>query len=156
MLPTQFRAKLGRTLSYPIGAEAISRALEGVPQSSLPIWFGDKPTTFASEFRRLLMKGQPYVVLRSSFIKWDKRLSMSDDPIVQEYYRGIWRIHVYPVPRDAKPVAKVQILAVGLPAIRQWLCAPRPPSWHYGRKRCDVLFVPDEGIVKIAEVVEAA
>src|SRR4051812_26964611 len=32
MIPTRYRSKLGSTLAYPVGAEAISVALAGVPR----------------------------------------------------------------------------------------------------------------------------
>ena len=34
MFPTRSKAKVSKLMSYPIGAEALSTALEGIPQSS--------------------------------------------------------------------------------------------------------------------------
>jgi len=68
----------------------------------------------------------------------------------------VWRLEVFPVPRELKAVARRQLVETGVPAIRKWLAAERPPSWYYGRKRCDVIFSGGSGTVTIDEVVEAA
>jgi hypothetical protein len=151
MVKTSYRSKLGKALSYPLGTEEISRVLEGVPQTSLSLSFYDKPTTFASEFQRLLTEGQPYVILRASFTRrdWGIGVQVGD-------CNGAWDITVYPTPRADRVVAHAQLLSVGLPAVRRWLCMARPSTWYFGRKRCEVLFAPADGTVSVRAVAEGA
>ena len=61
MIPTRFRDKLPRHLPYPIGAEALSRALTGAPHvESLAVTFCDEAVWPKSEFRRLVTERSPY------------------------------------------------------------------------------------------------
>jgi hypothetical protein len=157
MIRTEFRSKLANAFSYPIGAEVLSHGLNGVPQlSSLSISFRSSPDVSASAFRRLILEGRPYPIIRARFTRWDKRPSVGDDGWAQEYLAGVWRLEVFPVPRGIKAIARRHLLDTGIPAVRSWLAAPRAPSWYYGRKRCDVMFSPDEATIAVTESVDAA
>ena len=35
-----------------------------------------------------------------------------------------------------------------------WLSAERHESWYFRRKACDVIFIPEDGEVRIDEIVE--
>jgi hypothetical protein len=96
--------------------------------------------------------GEPHLVLSARFERWEKRPSISDE--WQKYLDGRWSLWVYPVRRQLKAVAKTVLIDRGLARISDWLSAERPESWYFGRKACDVIFIPDDGEVRIDEIVE--
>src|SRR5262245_4864553 len=113
-IPTGLRDKLPRGLSHPVGAEAISRALAGCPRYD-ELWtaFGSKPLPLhpapadAAEFRL-------------AFI------------VVCNNHSGTWYLSVPAVSSDERAVVRQVLLTVGLPGVREWLCRPRPETWHEG------------------------
>jgi hypothetical protein len=48
------------------------------------------------------------------------------------------------------------LVAEGLPGIVKWFALDRSPSWYFGRKSCEVVFVPADGTVRVEESVEAS
>lgn len=152
MIPTRYKSKLPHTLSYPIGAEAVSESLKGVPQeSALSIGFHDKPTIFVSEFQKLRDGKSPYPIFNATFRHIQPGLSASNRFIEEGWYEETWELSVYPVPRALKSVARQALLSEGLPRIRKWLTAERPPSWRHGRKRCEIFFIEGEGRIIVRE-----
>ena len=156
MIETRYKEKLPNSMSYPIGTNALSHGLRGVQIADLGVSYLASPHVAASKFRQVLEGGRDYPILRAAFTRWDKRPSVGDSTWAQEYLAGVWRLEVFPVLREVRAIARGQLLETGLPAIREWLSSARPPSWYYGRKRCDVIFSSLEGRVRIEEVVEAA
>jgi hypothetical protein len=107
MIPTRHKTKIASTHSYPLGANAISDALIGVPQRELlKINFG-----FWKGFAKDRVVGAPYRVLSawysgSTFTFW----SLAG-----------WTIEVDAVPRPLKHVIQGKLIADALPKIREWL-----------------------------------
>ena len=131
----------------------IGSALRDVPQlTSLELVFSADPLLSATTFRQVVESGDPHLVLRASFERWDKRPSISEG--WQDYLNGRWSLWVYPVRRQLKVVAKTILIDRGLPKIADWLSAGRPQSWYFGRKVCEVTFIPQEGVLRIEERVE--
>ncbi len=95
-------------------------------------------------------------MLSARFDRWDKRPSFGDDPWIQEYLEGKWSLWVYPVRRQRKSQAKEALLNDALLRVAGWFSKGRAPSWYWGRKRCNVTFLPAEGEVRIDEVIEAS
>jgi hypothetical protein len=150
------KPKLASFLSFPIGAEAINVSLKDVPQfSSLELVFSADPILSATNFRRLIEADEPHVVLRARFERWDKKPSIGDASWVQEYLHGKWSLWVYPVRRQLKAQAREAVLTRGLPKIAEWLSLDRPSSWYFGRKICEMVFVPKENAIRIEESIEA-
>lgn len=152
MLHPRWRQKLSERLSYPIGAELLSRELEKHPElPKLELRFSSSPILSESEFRRMLENRLPYVVLRVQFVRWDKRLSYGDDQWIQEYLRGKWTLDVFPVLRSLKSRVKEKLTSEALPQVAAWMTKPREPAWYYGRKEFDVVFQPEEVAVEFRE-----
>ena len=154
-LAPRYKPKLPSFLSFPIGAEVINGFVRDVPQfGSLELVFSADPMLSAIRFRRLIEADEPHPVLRADFVRWDKKPSIGDE--FQEYLQGKWSLWVYPVRRALKAKARQILVAQGLPRIVEWLALDRPPSWYFGRKRCEVVFVPKDETVRIEEIVEAS
>jgi hypothetical protein len=116
VIPTLSRVKIARSLSYPIGAEAISVALASVPQlAELKLIF------YSSKFHTPL-KSNEYEFLRVEYLnsarpgeKW---------PIGNLYGRppqSRWEIAVQPVPRVLRHQVSQYIHDSALPQMSQWL-----------------------------------
>jgi hypothetical protein len=97
-------------------------------------YFTAHPTTFASEFGRILRAGEPYCVLR---------LARDPERFVPRFTAAHWAFHVYPVRRVLKSVARAAFCSGALAAFRDFL-AHSPTHAHY-YNRCDAVFDPVEG-----------
>jgi hypothetical protein len=149
MLQTRHKSKVSKYLSYPIGAEILSRELErysGLPKLEL---------TFltSSDLHRAIEKGLPHKILRVSFVRWDKSVSIGNDRTYQDYLRGLWSLSVFPVARPLKSKAKEALMTFGLPLVADWMTKRRDPSWYYGRKECVVEFEPKNCTIEFRESV---
>lgn len=141
VIPTRYRAKIPKTLAFPVGAELLSSALAGTPQEpSLAISFRDRSTLFASEFQQVLRTGGPLPVLRASYRNLPAGLSGSNDMVEAGYYDVTWLLDVYPVPAELKSPVRDQLRARGLGQVRAWLECPRPQTWQQGRHSLTLLF----------------
>ena len=102
LIPTDGRVRISKELSFPLGAEMISRALYGVPG---------------------------YGELRLNFLGYCDRANPSRiREMVQDRERlavlEVWGssvISIYPVPRENKSVIRKVLCNVGLPRLRRWL-----------------------------------
>ena len=152
VLHPRWRQKLPKQLSYPVGAELLSRELGTHPElPKLELHFSASPIASRSEFRQMLENKLPYVVLRVQFVRWDKRLSYGDDQWIQEYLRGKWTVDVFPVLRSLKSQAKEMLISKALPQVAAWMTKPREPAWYYGRKEFAVVFQPEEADLEFRE-----
>jgi len=152
LIPTRLKLKLPQTLSYPIGSEAVSERLLGVPQfEKLEISFTPPFLASASTFQAARKQNQPYKIFQISMIHPIKGLTSSNQFIEEGYYDENWKIDVYAVPRELKSAAKNLLLNEGLPSAKQWLEAPRTETWKTGRKHFHVLFHEKENIVSIKQ-----
>ena len=113
LIPTRFKSKIAHTHSYPIGAEAISKALAGVPQiADLELTFWDY------QFQPLATS---YKVLEVAYRKLGSFHSASKDMIERGYLEAKWQITVKPVPRRQRQLVQAQLLERGLPFMKDWL-----------------------------------
>jgi hypothetical protein len=115
VIPTVSKAKISRDLSYPIGAEAISKVLQCAHQFSLlrlqfHFWSDND-----------LRRGK-YEFLRVEYLK--NVHPVEQYPISRLYQRPPqyqWEIVVQPVPRSKKHQIRTYILDSALDEIKRWL-----------------------------------
>ena len=104
LFPTSFKDKIPKTLSYPIGAQALSEAFADVPQAStLRLHF-----CLAGDYRWRPPYAKRYIVLRAEY---QHRISPPR-----------WWISVYAVPRQERDAVRKKLEAEGLQRMHQWLC----------------------------------
>jgi hypothetical protein len=119
IIPTQYKSKIPHTLSYPVGAKAISEALRGVPQfSELTVHF-----SFWNQLARHHGTATPYCIIQARFSGPLRFLSASRSIEEQNQDRQRWSIAVHAVPRSLRHVIQAKILSEALPSIRRWLFA---------------------------------
>jgi hypothetical protein len=116
IFPTKSRTKHAKTQSFPIGAEALSRALDGVPQHdqiSCDFYAGN-PNTDKD-------KDKIYV-LSVSYTKQARSFHHSEDAGERGVFDPRWTISVYAVPSELRHNIKTALIDVGLPDfVRKWL-----------------------------------
>ena len=142
MIPTSSKAKLPKTLSYPIGAAAISEALFGAPHSDkLCLSFEDAPLWRASTFQRILKDGLPYRIMEARYHA-PYQLGYSRARILDA---GHWLVHVYPVRRDLRSVAGALLRTQGLLMMVEWLRSSGQIGWLDRYHTLDLVFAPLNG-----------
>ena len=112
LIPTARKEKLPKGFSYPVVAEVISEALNGVPHlENATIWFDWRDEYWASSWRKKIESRGPVKLLEVG------ASPLSGDPVV----------HVYSVPSEYSMVAREHLLAE-LPRVRRRLLARGPAA----------------------------
>jgi hypothetical protein len=126
LIPTIHKEKPGGALSYPIGAEAVSRALADVPEfESLRLYCGAKRT------RQL----QPYENAETPvpILELQYRNSTREG---REVFERLGRpalersVRVVAVPRNVAATVRELLVTQGLDLARKWVEAPRTETWR--------------------------
>jgi hypothetical protein len=144
MIPTQFKDKLPSTLSWPVGAEAVTAGLADAPHAAeFTLWFVDSPVWRASEFQKTLRTAQPYAVLVAEY-KPAIRMPYSRSKAMDEagYYDPSWRIQINPVPRAWRAKVAALLREKGLPAVADWLRSIDTVGWQDRHHRLELIFAP--------------
>lgn len=142
MIPTRYKARLPRHLSYPLGAEAISEALAGAPHvEALSLTFSNEPVWPAAEFRRLLGGRLPYNVMAAEYRPARKPgLSASSAMVQRGWYDETWELKVYPVLAELRHLANRLLHEEGLPAVVTWLQSSGRAGWAATSQRIELAF----------------
>jgi hypothetical protein len=116
IFPTLYREKHSHLVSYPIGAEALSRALDGLPQhQTLACNF------FAGNTHQHLDKPRQ-LVLSASYQRRERSFNDGENAEARGVFLPRWSITVCAVPRTLRHAIKTALLSDGLPNIlRTWL-----------------------------------
>jgi hypothetical protein len=153
MIPTRYKSRLGKTLAYPVGAEAISLALAGALHSeALELSFHARPVEPASRFQRVLAERLPYTIVAAEYRPARKPgLSAAGSTIEAGYYDQRWELTVYPVLREFRHVANHLLLEQGFPALSRWLRAAEPAAMGIMIRRAVLVFNPADGSLTVNE-----
>ena len=117
IIPTRNKMKIPRTLSYPVGAKAISEALIGVPQfDELSVEF-----QFWNQLARRHGTATPYPVLQAQYHGPLRYLSATKR--TEGYHAPRWTISVDAVPRSLRHQIQSMIVNLALPLVKSWLLA---------------------------------
>jgi hypothetical protein len=127
MILTQSKAKISSLLSYPIGAEEISRVLEdSIDTSRWTLSFQESPIWPASAFRKTLATDRPYSILAVQISPAMRPgYSASSDMIARGWYEERRELIVYPVKRTSRHAAHRRLIEEGLPFVGNWLSSPK-------------------------------
>lgn len=111
---TLFRAKHSHLVSYPLGAEALSQALAGIPQHAAV-----KCEFVAGNSHQHLDKPL-FLVLTASYQRRERNFNDGPDADARGVFLPRWTITVFAVPKTLRHAVKTA-LADGLPNIlRPW------------------------------------
>jgi hypothetical protein len=114
IIPTGYRSKIAQTLSYPIGAEAISAVFREAPQ------FAEFEITFRGAWGIKHQAADAQEVLTIAYSRSANSISMSNSERSQQRLDGKWEIFVLPVNRVQKHLIKEKLIAA-LPQALPWL-----------------------------------
>jgi hypothetical protein len=132
LIPTRYKVRLSREFSYPIGAEALSEQLAGVPHfDEFQISFSDVVGAWKSKFQQMLAEGADYKIVRVRF--WSP-----------------FEISVYPVQRALKHAAQEALVSHGLPQLRDWMVRQSSRTTMTFAS-CGIVFSPPSQMVHIQE-----
>jgi hypothetical protein len=127
MFPTLSRAKHSHLVSYPIGAEALSQALEGVPQHAA------LTCSFCAGNTHQHLDKPRQLALSAAYNKRARSFYDGQDADARGVFLPRWSITVFTVPRTLRHAVKLALLNDGLPNIlRPWLIANAPMTGKTG------------------------
>jgi hypothetical protein len=136
MIATQFKSKLRNILSYPIGAQAISEAFDGLPQvAEIHLRFYDTPGFWKSNFDRALRERKPYGIFVAEY-RFERRVAYSS------LYPSEWSLTVYPVLRELRHTASRLLREQGLASVVLWMKDSGSRGWLEHSHRLELLFDP--------------
>jgi hypothetical protein len=147
VIPTQYKSKLSKTLSWPVGAQTVTDGLGDAPHAAeCTLWFCGSPVDRASEFQRMLREARPYAVLVAEYrpeirMPYTRSKAMED----QGLYEARWEIHINPVPRAWRANVGTLLRERGFPAVSAWLRSFRGDGWQAQYHRLELVFAPTEG-----------
>jgi hypothetical protein len=152
MIPTRFKAKLPKGLSYPLGAEAISQTLAGAPHADeLHLSFYGQAVWPAAEFNRLLREGLPYRILSAEYTPPLMPRRIAPKRLVEVGRdQGSWYLTVYPLLCELRPAANHLLREQGLPAVTEWLRSSERSGWDSQQHRIDLVFSPADDKLVVA------
>jgi hypothetical protein len=146
LIPTRYKSKLGKHLSYPVGAQEISAALAGAPHvDALSLTFFAHPGVLVSPFQRALRERLTYAVLKAEYHSARKPgLSAAAFVIEGGWYDERWELTVYPVLRELRYVANRLLHERGFPALALWLRKAQGQARGMLEERLELVFNPAE------------
>ncbi len=143
IFPTSDRLKHSKELSYPIGAEALSLPLNGVPQQDLitcNFWTGypqyddDKPQ---------------FHVLHVVYEKRARSFYDGKSAFERGAFDPSWTIRVFTVPRQLRGAIKLLLIEAALPeVVRPWLLAKHHLTGQTGESALILEYVRAEKVFK--------
>jgi hypothetical protein len=114
LIPTRFKAKISHLLSFPIGAERVSKALADTPQiAKLFLHFN------SDRWGHVRSGRYPCIRVQHSSRCAGMADRFSDATGVPMFNE--WEVCVYPVPRIHRHSIQQNIVTIALPQINEWL-----------------------------------
>jgi hypothetical protein len=118
IFPTSNRSKHSKEVSYPIGAEALSCTLDGVPQHDLIT------CSFYAGYPQYDDGKPQFHVLHVMYRKNARRFHDAKSALERGVFDPHWQIGVFAVPRHLRGEIKVLLLEQALPdLVHPWLMA---------------------------------
>jgi hypothetical protein len=137
LIPTLYKTRLPRELSYPIGAEALSEHLADMPHfSEFRICFSDVVSAWKSKFQQMIAEGADYEIVTARL--WSP-----------------FEIFVFPVQRGLKHAAQEALVSHGLPQLRDWL-VQRGSRAATTFASCSMIFSPPNETVHVKKLERVA
>jgi hypothetical protein len=120
LLSTVSKDKIGRHLSYPLGAESLSRAFVDFPQAvNSSVRFNGKSVRLSSLSDAMQHREDICTILTCSCES--KYGDTYGAPYLGKLRHIAWKVAVYPVLREWKPIVSEALQTEGLPKLRDFL-----------------------------------
>ncbi|AFY45559.1 hypothetical protein [Nostoc sp. PCC 7107] len=145
MIPTKYKSKLSRLMSYPISAKILSEALSDTPQfDHLSVAFSD----YCQEPAKIK---NPAKILSINYSYSLVSLTSSNKAIEYGWYEPKWSITVYPVPRTCVSLVKIQLIETGLTKMKQWLHQYQDATGKVGGCRLQFFYDLETNLLSFSE-----
>lgn len=151
MIPTRSKSKLSQDLSFPIGAQAVSEGLTGVPHyDDIELSFSVYAVYPDSDFRRYLREELPYRIIQFDYRPATNAGYVTANDMVEWGWNDPkWELAVYPVLRSRRHEVNQFIREQGLPAIRQWLQSSEAVGWEDHQHTLKLVFNFADGSLSV-------
>jgi hypothetical protein len=153
MIPTRYKAKLSRRLSWPIGAEALTEGVAEAPHAEqLTVSFLGKLYRPDSPNHRILDEQRPCTILAAEFKPARKPGYGGTQYLLERgLYDEKWMLTVYPVLRELRQLANRLLKEQGLPALVRWLWSSQRVGWSMRSNRIELVFSPTKESISVRE-----
>ncbi len=139
MIPTRYKSKLRKGLSWPLGAEAITAGLGDAPRvADLSLWFTDGVTHPVAAFQRVVRDALPYTLMVAEYRPEQRGYILSNSMAKSGWHEAKWELHVSPAPSNWRAAAGAALREVGLPAVVDWLRSSERVGWELRRRHIRV------------------
>ena len=151
MIPTDYKSALPKSLSYPLGAKAISEAMADAPHvKDFTLSFYSTAIHPAAEFRRVVRESLPYRILEVEY-KPERGIGYVAPQwaIERGDYGPKWHLWVFAVLRERRHAAGELLRERGLPTIVEWLRESGQTGWLAHKHKIALVFDPLEGSLAV-------
>jgi hypothetical protein len=143
IFPTRHRDKHGKLVSFPVGAESLSRILEGVPQHAL---IGCH--FYAGDVERRAVKPLEHV-LHAVYSRQSPNVFTAKSAADSGVFDPKWSIAVFAVPSAMRHPVKLLLINEALPNIvRPWFVSQGGITGRRGQCAVVIEFDTVEGVLK--------
>lgn len=143
IFPTRHRDKHGKLVSFPVGAELLSRILEGVPQHALigcHFYVGDVERRAVRPLEH---------VLHAVYSRQSPNVFTAKSAADNGVFDPKWSITVFAVPSTMRHPVKLLLINEALPNIvRPWFLAQGGITGRRGKSELIIEFDTAEGVLK--------
>ncbi len=142
IFPTRYRGKHGKSVSFPVGAEILSRALDGVPQHAL---IGCHFTV--GDMERRPVKHLEHV-MHVVYSRQVRQFHHGQSAEIHAVFDPKWAISVFAVPSPLRHPIQTLLISDALPSIvRYWLIANGNVSGRAGNRALMIMFNTIDGVL---------
>lgn len=142
--PNIVRTRISKEMAFAVGYELLEEHFStALYWSESKFYFPPHPTTFASEFARILQAREAYCILR---LEHDTLTMTSAEQATH------WIFTIYPVPRNLRSVVRASVVREAFPRLSEFLA--RCPTHRNYYNRCDVVFDPITSDCAVEQVHE--
>ena len=131
--PNIVRSRISHQMAFPVGYELLRTYFGDLAQwPGARLRFSEHPTTFASEFTRILRDSEPYCIFRIEYRPCERR--------GYDHILAGWSFTAFPVRRELKSSARTALCAEPFATFREFIGGIPTSSDVYTRR--EVVFHP--------------
>jgi hypothetical protein len=152
-IPTELKDKLPRLLSYPIGAEALTRALGQAPhiEQFKVSFIGNAKLLVPGGYRNWVSSPTRKVLVAQFRPASKPGISAPNSFIEEGWYDEKWELTVIAVLREQRHLVHQLLHEQGLPKVVDWLRLSQRPGWATVAQRIELVFNPADGSLSVEE-----
>jgi len=148
MIPTAYKDRLPKNLTYALSVSPLTDALADVPQIE----------NFTLSFHRSSAAGgaatsSTYPVIVCQYQYSPLGMSECNELAAEGFYGPKWALAVHAIPAEFGAIAREQLFTVGLPALKSWLFRKRSDLWYESSHEFALLFSPSTASILLPGAV---